>query len=288
MADPLIPTQRPAFMGEWTFNNTTTPPPATSQLRLNDGGQNKATAIFVNNISFNGVNAASWLMEMIPGCSIRIQDKVDATKWQSYAITGEPVANTGYVELKTTWLAGGPNVASGQNIMLSFIAVAVRVTSNAMTVHGGSPVASIPVRVAVQSPGVMQVSPGMVNAAGLIQLPGQAFPSNTPAGFSPGMTLRQYYAAQAMMGFISATPPAGNLVGRLSEFAFTVADSMIAYEVREAEGYRPPLVGTNRNLPLPLPGAQPQQLAGMRKAGKAAPPPPQPSAKVVFPRKIIS
>ena len=60
MAD--YPTMLPAFMGEWEFVNTTTPPPANAQLRLNNGGQDKATLLWVNNISFNGIDASAWLM----------------------------------------------------------------------------------------------------------------------------------------------------------------------------------------------------------------------------------
>ena len=61
---------------------------------------------------------------------------------------------------------------------------------------------------------------------------------------SPGMTIRQYYASQAMMGFIAAAPPAANLVGALANFSFQVADSMINYEKAEKAGFKHPMAGS--------------------------------------------
>lgn len=309
MADPVLPAHHVAFMGEWTFINVTTPPPANAQLRLNDGGQNKATAIYVSNITFNGIDASAWLMEMTPGYVIRIQDKIDPTKWQSYSITGAPVANAGYVELKTNWLAGGTNLAQTA-VILSVVSSVVRPTGMAVTVgigavaaashirvnvdglqmqaHVGSPLIRLGSRVEVTGE-ELRIVHGVPAIAGHVHLPSQAFPSDTPIGFSAGMTLRQYYAAQAMMGFISAGQPAANLVGRLAQYSFQVADSMIAYEQKEAAGIVAPPVGGDRDArAVPPVAVAPISVVPPSVPGQQQMPPASQTMKAVWPRKVIT
>jgi hypothetical protein len=268
-------TLQPAFMGEWTFFNGTTPPPANAQLRLNNGGQNKATSIFVNNISFNGVDASAWLMEMTNGYVIRLQDKVDPTKWQNYAIVGPPVANSGYVELKTSWLTGGTNLAQ-QAVILSVVSSAIRPVGQSMTAQTGSTIVSLPklipisggqLTAAIGTPALrfsqkfevngveMEARSASVDITGHV-LVNSAFPFDNPAGFSPGMTLRQYYASQAIIGFITSSPAANLIGGDLAAYCFKVADSMIRHEAKEATGQKfPPLVGST------VPTLPPSQVA---------------------------
>ena len=245
-----FPAMQPAYMGEWTFINTVTPPPANTQLRLNNGGQDKATRIYVSNITVNGINATDFLMGLIPGCSVRLVTKGDATKWQSYAISGEPIQQSGYVELTVTWLAGGTNLAQAA-VMFTPIAMMVRATGSAVTTQIGSATTSIRVSIPVASTD-MVASVGEVGVVGDILLSGQAFPSVTPMGFSPGMTLRQWYAGQAMLGFASNSVIA-NLIGKVSAYAFKVADSMIEYEamMKGPPAITLPPVGTIPPPPTP-------------------------------------
>lgn len=243
MAD--IPAQHIAFLGEWTFINVTAPPPASQQLRLNDGGQNKATLIYVSTLTVNSIDATQYLMGLTPGCVIHLETKGDPTRWQNYTITGEPVTNAGYVQLTVTWLAGAANLAQ-TSVILNTVAVAVRATGGAMTVQTKAVTFTSRVSVYIASP--MLEMKAQTND--LTDIRGQAISFDYAYPFegrnlaSPGMTLRQFYASQAMMGFIAAAPPAANLVGALANFSFQVADSMIHYERAEKAGFKHPMAGS--------------------------------------------
>src|SRR5207342_3969110 len=88
----------------------------------------------------------------------------------------------------------------------------------------------------------------------------------------PGMTMRQWYATNAMLGFISSNTSAANLVGRVAVYAFQVADSMIAFEEKERQGYTIPVVGGNRNAAAPKPVPDPDQAAATTTAEEAQTP----------------
>lgn len=71
---------------------------------------------------------------------------------------------------------------------------------------------------------------------------GQAFPSEQGQvangewndSYDPGITLRQYYAAEAMKGMISALKSGGTIGNdRIVPAAFKMADDMIAFERRK-------------------------------------------------------
>lgn len=301
--EPLTPSQQsgeipqllPALSGEWQFINTTSPPPATGQIRLNNGQQSSATVMYVHRTSALGVDAAGMLADIKVGHVLHIQTRDDAARWNNYVVSGTPINQGGvYTEIPVTWQSGGQPLAQ-QRTLLSTEAVNVQVpvTSPALAASAGSVGVSTPVpiknvTVAVQGL-VLRAESGAPTIISGNYLPGYAFPGDTPAGFSHGMTMRQYYAGQAIVGFIAASNvPATNLVGRLADFCFTLADSMIAYEQREAAGYVRPIVGSDRNQRIaPVSGAAPKpSVTGARTMASAEKAPPQ--TKTVFPRRIIS
>jgi hypothetical protein len=265
-------TLQPAFMGEWTWVNTTAPPPANAQIRLNTGGQTSVTAIFVSNITFYGIDASAWLMEMTTGYVIRLEDKSNSLKWQSYTITSNPIAQSGYVELKTSWLAGGQNLSSPSQTMLSVVSSVVRPTGNAATASVGTANAVIVYPIYVTAPaaqsavGTVAVKTSvMVNVVGLclrahvgpVSVTGQlvtfdyAYPFQGIHYTSPGMTIRQYYVGQAITGFLASGGPISNLIGKGAELCFKVADSMIEYEAKMAG---PPRIVSTPPVPAPPTG----------------------------------
>lgn len=85
-----------------------------------------------------------------------------------------------------------------------------------------------------------------------------AYPGITPLGTSQGLTKRQWYAGQALMGLM-ANPDTLNMPGQsltnpgggkgLALMAFAAADAMLDYEIAEAEGWTPPLAGSERPEP---------------------------------------
>jgi hypothetical protein len=71
---------------------------------------------------------------------------------------------------------------------------------------------------------------------------------------SPGLTIRQWYAGQALTGFIANSQrPAANLIGKVADYCFKVADSMIAYEAKQAAGTLTPPAGGRPNPPVAPP-----------------------------------
>jgi hypothetical protein len=91
----------------------------------------------------------------------------------------------------------------------------------------------------------MRAETSAVDVKGHILIPGMVYPFDTPTGFSLGMTLRQFYAAQALMGWVASTAgtPTANLIGKAAEFSFKAADNLIAFEKAEAAGKPETIVG---------------------------------------------
>lgn len=136
------------------------------------------------------------------------------------------------------------------------LGVAQEVTGIELAMSVGTPTFKLDCRFPVTGQ-VLQAQAGSVNITGRIYIPGQAFPSDTPMGYSGGMTLRQWYVGQAMMGLISYLGPTANLVGRLADISFRVADSMLEFEKKEQAGViRPPVPARPPPFPpstLPVP-----------------------------------
>ena len=203
-----------------------------------------------------------------PGSSrpeVTIRNKCDASKWQAYTVANTPVDASGYVEFPVVWLRGNGTVPE-QRTLISAIAGGVTVN-----------VTPIP---------PLHASSGHVEIDGQLIIFDFAHPFVGANYISPGLTKRQWYAGQAMTGFIAASNvSAANLVGRLAAFCFTAANSMIAYEQNERNGYQMPMAGADRNAPatpVTPPETAPAQQAILQ------PPPPSPTVKAAWPRKIIS
>lgn len=252
MAEQLTPSQQSgeipqnlvALSGEWTFINTTAPPPATGQIRLNSGQQSSATAMYVSRTSALGVDAAGMLADLKTGHVIRLQTRDDATRWQIYAISADPINQGGtYTEIPVTWQSGGAPLAQQRTLLTSTASLQVPVTSPAVAASVGNAAVSINVRTLVGS-APMTALAGTPSTDTVRFLPGYAFPGTSPDGISLGMTLRQWYAGQAIVGFVSSNP-AANLIGRLPQFCFRLADSMIAFEAAEVAGFIESPIPTN-------------------------------------------
>jgi len=267
----------PAFLGEWNFQNTITAPPATGQIRLNNATQKNATLMFVSEATANSMDAVAFLTSITQDHLVRLRDKDDAAKWQSFLITGVPIDRGVYVEYPVTWQAGGTNLATQ------------RINLDVLTAHTVIPVTGF--RLGIKT--------NEVDIEGQLVSFDFAYPHTGTKYTTPGLTIRQYYAAQAMMGFISASNvSAAQLAGKVAAYAFTAADSMIAYEEKERAGYQMPPAGSDRNspaTPAPIPELEQQSVQGrgvqqVQAAFSPTPPSPSPSPtlKTVWPRKIIS
>jgi hypothetical protein len=270
-----FPAQQPAFLGDWNYHSANGVPPALNQIRLNNSVQKNATLMFVDKITVNGIDATEYLTQIGVDNTVRLRDKVDASRWHTFFVTAPPTDKGSYFEFPIAWQAGGtilaqqkvtfeiastkvnavgiPMTASAGTATVALDSrkdIAVAVTSDAATISAGTATVAIGtstknVWVPVTMDG-MHAATNKVEVIGRVYMPGQAYPSDTPIGFSPGMTLRQYYAGQAVTGFIAASNvPASNLMGgKLAEYAFKLADSLIKFEKDEAAGKKPPIVGS--------------------------------------------
>jgi len=187
-------------VGEWMFNNTLTAPPATGQLRLNTAAQTGATKMWISKATATSVDATNYLGSVTAGQEIYFQDKDNFTKWQVYKVTAPPISQSNYIEYPVVWVRGGGVTVPEQRIFLAIDEIAT---------------------------------------AEVLASP-YAFPSSTAFGVTMGLTIRQHYASQAMVGFIANQSPAANLLGgKLAEYCFKAADSMIAFERGEKAGAVP-------------------------------------------------
>jgi hypothetical protein len=185
-------------VGEWMFNNSNIVPPPNGQLRLNTTAQPDATKMWVSKMTATSVDATSYLLSVMAGQEIYFQDKDNFTKWQVYRVTAPPIPQTNHIEYPVVWVRGGGIPVPEQRIFLA----------------------------------IDEVSTAEVLASPYV------YPSTTAFGISLGLTIRQFYAGQAMTGFIASNALASNLVGRLPDYAFRVADSMIEYE-RQNPAHKP-------------------------------------------------
>jgi len=217
-----------ALIGEWQFINTLTAPPASGQLRLNQTIQKNATLMWVHKTSATGLNATAQLAEVKEFDELRIQDKDEPDKWHVYAVNGTPVSATSHMQFPVAWVRGGLDVPQQR-----------------LTFEVLPPVNQIV---------VLEPLPGLAAHTAHVEVKGQlvtfdyAFPFLGPNVTSPGMTIRQFYAGQALMGFIASQAPAANLIGKVAPYCFTVADSLLEFERKESEGIKVPIAGTPRRV----------------------------------------
>lgn len=98
----------------YTYSNTTTPPPASQQFRLDNTNLQAATKIWINHLTLDGIDIANYLALVEIDDEIYIQDKNDSTAYDIFTVSGPPVAAAqpaGYTELTIVWARGSPTSA---------------------------------------------------------------------------------------------------------------------------------------------------------------------------------
>lgn len=92
----------------YTFAVTTTAPPASGTIRLNNATQTAATTMWIHYTNGSSVNIKNYFINRVKvGDTFYLQDKNDATKWQLYEMTGAFTDNGTYATVPVTWVAGG-------------------------------------------------------------------------------------------------------------------------------------------------------------------------------------
>lgn len=230
MVDDLIAAQQPAFLSEWNFVVTITAPPTTGQVRMNSNNQKNATLLWLHNITSNGIDATFRLAVLKVGDVIRLTTNSDATKWNEYTVSAAPVNRTTYWEYPVLWQAGGANPMTAAKVAVDtpYIDIAYQVRP---------------------MPAMQMTEPGSVTIAGQLMAFDYAYPFIGKTYTSPGLTKRQWYAGMAMQGFVASNAIVANLIGKISDYSFRLADSMIAAEKQQEEGVAPPIAGQAKTPP---------------------------------------
>ena len=95
---------------EYQFNNTTTEPPASGQIRFNQATQASTTKIWASHTTSSGVNIKQFLAAATTGAKLVVQDKIDNTNYIKFDVTGAPVDKTTYWEFAVAVTASGGNL----------------------------------------------------------------------------------------------------------------------------------------------------------------------------------
>jgi hypothetical protein len=105
---------------EFTYNGTTTAPPASGQVRLNNTDQTMATRLYISNLSAIGIDRSMILDLLTAGNTIILNDKDDATKAMKYQATSVS-AQSGYYDIGVTLVESRGSLVGGQRVTVSLI-----------------------------------------------------------------------------------------------------------------------------------------------------------------------
>src|SRR5262245_52404517 len=124
-ADGLVPVSQLPPMGgvlvqsEFTYNGTTTAPPSSGQLRMNNADQTLPTKLYIHKSTAPGVDIGSALLAVKTGDLIYVQDKDDGSQWRLYTAAANAIDQTTYVEVTVTYTKGGSALNTGQRVILA-------------------------------------------------------------------------------------------------------------------------------------------------------------------------
>jgi len=84
----------------WKFKTPTTDAdPGTGAFRRNNALASATTFLYVDNVADSGANFSTIILGLKSGDMIQMNDKGNATKYENYTLTGNPIAATGYVKI---------------------------------------------------------------------------------------------------------------------------------------------------------------------------------------------
>ena len=103
--------------GDYTFDNITTFPPASGQIRFNNAAENSTTEIFISHINALGVdNTGTLSASLKSGYDLFIQDKDEPAKYKIFTATAAPVVSGGDFRITVGLKTAGVDIVSGQRV----------------------------------------------------------------------------------------------------------------------------------------------------------------------------
>jgi hypothetical protein len=221
---------------QYLFNNSTTEPPLSGQVRFNQAVQASTTKLWVSQTTSSGINIKQFLSAATTGAKLILQDKNDNTNYVKFDVTGDPVDKTTYWEFTV-----------------------------AVTASGGT-LPNAPVLAAVTAPIVVNAAPFDALAYNGIQINGsfdvsqQNGSTSVPSGYVVdgwslfNNTTAVIYGAQSPNGSIVSGLPNCLVSGVTTAAPSLTTDSIVQLSM-QIEGYRAMRLGYGAA------GAQPMTLA---------------------------
>ena len=106
--------------GDYTFDNTTTFPPGSGQIRFNNAVENSTTELFISHLNALGVdNTGTLSASLKSGYDIFVQDKDEPTKYKIFTATAAPVISGGDFRILVALKTAGVDIVSGQRVVTS-------------------------------------------------------------------------------------------------------------------------------------------------------------------------
>jgi hypothetical protein len=116
----VIPATSASNLGEYTFDNQTTFPPASGTIRFNDATQNAATELFISHLNpAGGDNSSQITLYLVTGVDIVVQDKDEGSKYKVFTATAAPVLSGGDYRVTVTLKLAGTDIVNSQRVAIS-------------------------------------------------------------------------------------------------------------------------------------------------------------------------
>lgn len=101
------------------FSSNTTEPPNNQRIEVDTDDQTLATKIWVDRVITDGSDITNYFRTVVAGDEFYIQDQNDATIYQFYTLSGDPVFKSGYVELPVVWDRGEGAIGNSQSVLFT-------------------------------------------------------------------------------------------------------------------------------------------------------------------------
>ena len=107
-------------VGEWTYQNTTTPPPSSGQIRFNNATLSSVTTVYISNDTALGKDVEKILLLQIrAGAKVLIQDKDEADKYVIYTVVALTAQTASDTTFTVTYDSMGTTLSDGQRVLFA-------------------------------------------------------------------------------------------------------------------------------------------------------------------------
>jgi hypothetical protein len=116
----VVPATSVSNLGEYTFSNQVTFPPASGTIRFNNATQNATTEIFISHLNpAGGDNSSQIALYLKSGVDVVIQDKDEGSKYKIFTATADPVLSGGDYRVTVQFKLAGADIVNSQRVVVS-------------------------------------------------------------------------------------------------------------------------------------------------------------------------